>query len=152
MLNLPAASDGRLVSPWSAILSSTEDANVLAIIAAAPEPATPDDTDAFLDAMPIPELASMWRALQRLNRGDQASGMWAALMYFNRLSHRRPDRARDLAREVLRAETDKPTVTPLNDQLMLALLYAHGAEMIDRIESEAEHDVRLRRLLGGPHF
>ena len=150
---MPGALQRRVCLPWGATtMGSTEDADMLALIAAAPELATPDDTDAFLDAMPIPELASMWRALQRLNRGDQASGMWAALMYFNRLSHRRPDRARDLAREVLRAETDKPTVTPLNDQLMLALLYAHGAEMIDRIESEAEHDVRLRGLLGGTHF
>ena len=128
------------------------EANVLAVIAATSELATPDDTDGFLDAMPIPELASMWRALQRLSWRDQTSGTWAALMYFNHLSQRWPDRARDLALEVLRAESDKPTVMQLNDRFMLALLYAHGAEIIDRIESEAEHDVRLRWLLGGIHF
>ena len=38
-------------------MGSTEDAEMLALIAAAPELATPDDTEIFLDAMPIPELA-----------------------------------------------------------------------------------------------
>ena len=52
-------------------MGSTEDADVLALIAAAPELATPDDTEVFLDAMPIPDLASMWCALQRLSRRDQ---------------------------------------------------------------------------------
>jgi hypothetical protein len=106
---------------------------MLAVIAATSELATPDDADEFLDALPIPELASMWRALQRLGRCDQVSGVWAVLMYFNRLSHRWPDRARDLAREVLRAETGEPTAMQPNDKLMLALLYAHDAEVVDRI-------------------
>ena len=133
-------------------MGSTEDANVLAVIAAAPELAKSDDTDAFLDAMPIPELASMWCVLQRLSRRDQTPGAWAAKLYFDHLPHRWPDRALDLALEVLRAETDKPTLMQLNDKFMLALFYAHGAEMIDRIESEAEHNVRLRWLLGGIYF
>jgi hypothetical protein len=141
------------VLPWSATrMSSTEDADTLALIAAAPELATSDDTEIFLDAMPILELASMWGALQRLSRRDQTSGTWTALMYFSHLSKRRPDRAFDLALEVLRAEADKPTVMQFNDKFMLALLHAHGAEMIDRIETEAEHDIRLRWLFGGIHF
>ena len=45
-------------------MASIEDANVLAVIAATPELASPDDTDGFLDAMPISELASMWCALR----------------------------------------------------------------------------------------
>ena len=133
-------------------MASIEDANVLAVIAATPELASPDDTDGFLDAMPIPELASMWCALQRLSRRDQTPGAWATKLYFDHLPHRWPDRALDLALEVLRAETDKPTVMQLNDKFMMALLYAHGAEMIDRIESEAEHNSRLQWLLGGIHF
>jgi hypothetical protein len=40
----------------------------------------------------------------------------------------------------------------LNDKFMLALMYAHGAQVIDRIEREAENDARLRWLLGGIHF
>ena len=131
---------------------SIEDVNLLAVIAATPELASPDDTDGFLDAMPIPELASMWCALQRLSRRDQTPGAWAAKLYFDQLPHRWPDRALDLALEVLRAETDKPTVMQLNDKFMLALLYVHGVEMIDRIESEAEHNSRLRWLLGGIYF
>jgi hypothetical protein len=69
-------------------MSSTEDADMLALVAAAPELATSDDTESFLDAMPIPELASMWGALQRLSRRDQTSGTWAALST-NHLSKRR---------------------------------------------------------------
>src|SRR4051812_48384916 len=88
-------------------MGSTEDAEVLALIAAAPEPGTPDDTDVFLNAMPIPDLASLWCVLQRLNRRDQTSGAWAAKLYFDRLPHDKPDRALDLALEVLRAESDK---------------------------------------------
>jgi len=133
------------------LLTLPEDAKVLAVIAATSELATPDDADGFLDALPIPELASVWRALQRLGLCDQVSGVWAVLMYFNRLSHRWSDRARDLAREALRAETGEPMAIQSNDKLMLALLYAHDAEVVDRIESEAEHDLILPQLLGRIH-
>jgi len=133
-------------------MGSTEDAKALAIVAAAPELSTPDDTDAFLNAMPVTELASMWCALQRLSRRDQTPGAWAAKLYFDHLPHRWPDRALDLVLEVLRTESDKPTVMQLNDKFMLSLFYAHGATVIDRIESEAEHNARLRWLLGGTHF
>lgn len=133
-------------------MGSTEDAEVLALIAAAPELATPDHTDAFLNGMPIPELASMWGALQRLSRRDQTAGAWAAKLYFDHLPHQWPDRALDLAIEVLRTESDKPTVMQLNDKFMLSLLYAHGAAITDRIEAEAERNARLRWLLGGIRF
>ena len=133
-------------------MGSTEDAEVLALIAAAPEPGSPDDTDTFLNAMPIPDLASLWCVLQRLSRRDQTSGTWAAKMYFDHLPHGKLDRALDLALEVLRAESDKPTVMQLNDRFMLALMYAHGVQVIGRIEREAENDARLRWLLGGIHF
>ena len=125
-------------------MSPTEDADTLALGAA-----TPDDAENVLDAMPIPELASMWGALQRSSRHDQTSAAWAALMYFNRLSKRRPDRAFDLALEVLRAEADNPTVIRLNGAFMRALVYAHGPEMIGRIEQEAVMNERFRNLLGG---
>lgn len=133
-------------------MESTEDAKVLAMIAAAPELGTPDATDAFLDAMPIPELASMWCVLERLSRRDQTSSAWAAKLYFDHLPHRQPDRALDLALEVLRTEPDKPTMMQLNDKFMLSLIYAHGAKVIERIEAEAKHSARLRWLIGGIHF
>jgi hypothetical protein len=47
-----------------------QDTKALAIIAAAPELATPDDTERFLDGMPIGELASIWCVLQCLSRRD----------------------------------------------------------------------------------
>ncbi|MDI1264484.1 MAG: hypothetical protein PS018_14610 [bacterium] len=133
-------------------MSSTEDAKVLSLVAAAPEMATSDETDAFLNAMTIPDLASMWGALQRLSRRDQTPGAWAAKMYFDHLPHRRPDRAVDLALELLRSESDQPTVMQLNDKFMMALFYAHGADVIDRIETEAAGNARLRWLLGGVYF
>jgi hypothetical protein len=133
-------------------MGSTEDAKVLAVIAAAPELGTPDETDAFLNTMPITDLASMWCVLQRLSRRDQTSGAWAAKLYFDNLPHKQPDRALALVLEVLRAESDKPTVMQLNDKLMLSLIYAHGADVIDRIEAEAAHNARLRWLIGGIYF
>ncbi|NOJ41618.1 DUF6869 domain-containing protein [Bradyrhizobium australiense] len=133
-------------------MASTEDADMLALIAAAPELATPDDTETFLDAISIYELASMWGALQRLSRRDQTGAAWSAILYFDHLPHKRPDRALDLALEVLRSESDKPTVMQLNDKFMLSLLYAHGAAVIGRIEAEAKHNTALRWLLGGIHF
>jgi hypothetical protein len=133
-------------------MGSTEDAEMLALIAAAPELATPDDTEIFLDAMPIPELASMWGALQRLSRRDKTGAAWSAFLYFDHLPHKRADRAFDLVLDVLRFESDKPTVMQLNDKFMLSLLYAHGAAVIERIESEAKQNAGLRWLLGGMYF
>jgi hypothetical protein len=130
----------------------TEDAKVLAIIAVAPELAAPDDTDAFLNAMPVNELASMWCALQRLSRRDQTPGAWTAKLYFDHLPHSWPNRAVDLALEVLRSESDKPTVMQLNSKFMPSLMYAHGADVIGRIEAEVRQNARLRWLIGGIHF
>ena len=133
-------------------MKPTEDAAVLALIAAAPEQGSSDETERLLDAMTVKELASMWAALQRLSRRDQTSGTWAAIMYFDRLPHDNPDRALDLALEVLRSESDKPTVMQLNGKFMMSLTYVHGADVIDRIESEAKDNARLRWLLGGILF
>lgn len=130
-------------------MSSTEHADTLALNAAAPELTTPEDTEIFLDPMPILELASMWGTLQRLSRRNQASAAWSALMYFNRLAKRRPHRAFDLALEVLRAESDKPAAAQLNDTFMLALIDAHGTELIDRIAREASVNKRFHDLLDG---
>jgi len=87
-------------------MGSTEDADMLALIAEAPELTAPDDSETFLDAMPISELASMWGAMQRLSRRDQTGASWSAILYFDHLPHKRPDRAVDLALEVLRSEPD----------------------------------------------
>jgi hypothetical protein len=133
-------------------MGSTEDADMLALIAAAPELATPDDTEALLDAMPISELASMWGALQRLSRRDQTGAAWFAILYFDHLPHKRPDRAFDLALEVLRSEPDKPTLMQLNGRFMQSLLHTHGAAVIERVEAEARQNAALRWLLGGIHF
>jgi hypothetical protein len=129
----------------------TDDAGLLEVIAAAPQLQTPDETEAFLDPMPLGELASMWCVLQRVSRRDQVGSIWALKLYFDRLPHRRPQQALDLVLEVLKSEADKPTVMQLNDKFLLSLLYAHGEEVIARIEHEAGHNDRLRWLLGGVH-
>jgi hypothetical protein len=133
-------------------MGSTQDKDMLALIAAAPELATPDDTEAFLDAMRMAELASLWATLQRLSRRDKMGAAWSAFLYFDHLPHKRPDRALDFALEVLRSEADKPTVMQLNNKFMMSLLYAHGAAVIDRIEAEAKQNAALRWLLGGICF
>lgn len=64
-------------------MGSTEAADMLALIAAAPELATPVDTETFLDAMPVAEIASMWGAKRRPTSGSMicsaASGITAHL-------------------------------------------------------------------------
>ena len=134
-------------------MDSTEIAKVLAFMAAAPELPTPDDTETFFNTMPVAELASMWGVLQRLSRRDLTSspGAWAASLYFDHLPHKYPDRALDLALEVLRSETDKATVMELNNRLLPALVFVHGQAVIGRIESEAQDNARLRWLVGGIH-
>jgi hypothetical protein len=117
-------------------MGSTEDARMLAVIAAAPELGTPDETDVFLNAMGLTDLASLWCVLQRLSRRDRTSGAWSAKLYFDHLPHRQPARALDLVLEVLRSESDKPTVMQLNDKLLPSLFYAHDEEVVDRIEAE----------------
>ncbi|MBR0854327.1 DUF6869 domain-containing protein [Bradyrhizobium liaoningense] len=130
-------------------MGPADDTRLLEALSAAPQLRTPDETEVFLDPMPLGELASMWCALQRVSRRDQVGSIWAIKLYFDHLSHRRPQAAFDIVLEVLRTEADKPTVMQLNDKFLLSLLYTHGTELVARIEHEAEHNARLRWLLGG---
>ncbi|MBR0786038.1 DUF6869 domain-containing protein [Bradyrhizobium iriomotense] len=132
-------------------MAPADNTGLLETVAAAPQLRTPDQTEAFLDSLPISELASMWCALQRVSRRDQAGSIWAIKLYFDHLPHRLPQTALDLVLEVLKTEADKPTVMQLNDKFLLALLYAHGPDVIAQIEREAAHNDRLRWLLGGVH-
>lgn len=111
-----------------------------------------EDANALFDALPIPELAMMWCALQRVSRRDQTGSVWAAKVYFDHLPSDRPDRAFGLVLAVLASEQDKATVMLLNDKLMLSLMFTHGAEMIDLVEVAARDNEKLRWLLGGVHF
>ena len=133
-------------------MATTEDAKVLAVVTSVPELAGDEEANAFFDAIPIPQLASMWCALQRVSRRDQIGSVWAAKVYFDRLPGDQPDRALDLVLAVLASEQDKPTVMLLNDKLMLSLTFARGPEVIDRIEVEARDNAKLRWLLGGIRF
>ena len=126
--------------------------SLLETVAVAPQLRTPDETENFLDCLPLGELASMWSALQRLSRRDQAGSVSAIKLYFDYLPHRKPQASFDLVLEVLRSETDKPTVMLLNDKFLLTLLYAHGDEVMGRVEHEAKRNGRLRWLLGGLQF
>ena len=133
-------------------MATTEDAKILAVVTSVPEHAGDEEANAFFDALPISQLASMWCALQRVSRRDQSGSVWAAKVYFDHLPGDQPDRALDLVLAVLASEQDKPTVMLLNDKLMLSLTFARGPEVIDRIEVEARDNAKLRWLLGGIRF
>jgi hypothetical protein len=109
---------------------------------------THEEQQKLFDAMPLAELADTWRALQQVGLRDKTAGTWAAFHYFDALPHHRPDRALDLILEILRRETDIPVLLQLGDKFTPALLYAHGAVLIDRLEREAAANPRLRWLLG----
>ncbi|MCP4618036.1 MAG: hypothetical protein GY844_16585 [Bradyrhizobium sp.] len=129
---------------------TAEDA--VAVVASMSELKSDDEADALFDALPMPQLAAMWCALQRVSRRDQTGSVWAAKVYFDHLPNDQPDRAFDLALEVLATEQDKPTVMLLNDKLMLSLMFTHGAEMIERVEAAGRDNAKLRWLLGGVKF
>lgn len=129
---------------------TAEDA--ISVVSSVPELAGDEEANALFDALPIPQLATMWCALQRISRRDQTGSVWAAKVYFDHLPGDQPDRALDLVLEVLASERDKPTVMLLNDKLMLSLMFVHGPEVIDRIEAAARDDAKLRWLLGGIQF
>lgn len=131
---------------------TAEDANVLASVSSISELSGDEEANALFDALPIPQLAMMWCALQRISRRDQTGSVWAAKVYFDHLPNDQPDRALDLVLEVLATEQDKPTVMLLNDKLMLSLMFTHGAEVIDRVETAARDNSKLRWLLGGVRF
>lgn len=128
-----------------------DDAKALATMPV-PGTGTPDETHKTFDAMPVGELASLWCALQRVGLRDQTDGTWATTLYFDRLPHDRPDRALDLVLVVLGTEADKSVVMELNGRLMIALINAHAAHVVDRIEAEARRMPRLRWLLGGAYW
>ena len=116
---------------------------------AVPGPGPDGAVEKTFNAMPMPELASVWSALQRVSLRDQTDGTWDASSYFDRLPHGNPGRALALVLEVLHSEIDKPVLMQLNDRLMPALMHKHGASLMDRIETEARGNTRLRWLLGG---
>jgi hypothetical protein len=133
-------------------MATAQDAEVLAVVTSVPEMTGDEEANAFFDALPVPQLATIWCALQCVSRRDQTGSVWAAKVYFDHLPHDQPDRALDLVLEVLAAEHDKPTVMLLNDKLMLSLMFTHGAAMIDRVEAAARDNAKLRWLLGGVRF
>src|SRR5437868_1182244 len=133
-------------------MATTEDAKVLAVVTSVPELAGDEEANAFFDALPTSQLASMWCALQRVSRRDQTGSVWAAKVYFDHLLGEQPDRALDLVLAVLASEQDKQTVMLLNDKLMLSLMFARGTEVIDRVEADARDNAKLCWLLGGIRF
>jgi len=109
---------------------------------------TPEEQTKLFDAMPLTELADTWRALQQVGLRDKTEGTWATFHYFDALPHRLPERALNLALEILRRETDTAVVMELGDKFVPALMIAHGSALIDRLEREAPDNPQLRWLLG----
>lgn len=127
-------------------MSTLNDATAAATMAI-PGAAPPDEQQQVFDAMPMAELADLWRALQHAGYRDRTEGMWTTFGYFDALPHRLPERALDLILEVLRRETDIPVLLQLGDKFTPALIYAHGEKLIGRLEREARNNARLRWLL-----
>lgn len=109
---------------------------------------TPEEQKKLFDAMPMAELADTWRALQHVGLRDKTDGTWATFHYFDALPHQQPDRALDLILEILKRETDTAVLMQLGDKFTPALLIAHGASLIERLEREAAGSPQLRWLLG----
>lgn len=117
-----------------------------------PGPGVPEDRRKTLDAMPIDELAGLWCSLQYLGLRDQTKEAWNDILYFDSLPHDAPERAFAMVLTVLRSETHKSVKMELNARLMAALVYVHGARLIDEIEAQARGNPQLRWLLGGVHW
>jgi hypothetical protein len=101
--------------------------------------------------MPIGELAARWCRLQSMSVSQQFHE-WAAAAYFNELPHDSPVRAYALVLSVLATETDRSVRLQLNNEVMATLMHAHGATLIDRIETDARDNGALRWLLGGAYW
>jgi hypothetical protein len=119
---------------------------------AVPGAETPEEERKLFDAMPLAELADVWRALQQVGLRDQTEGTRATFNYFDSLPHQQPERALDLILEILRRETDSATLLQLGDKFTPALLYAHGPTLIDRLERETAANPPLRWLLGSVYW
>jgi hypothetical protein len=108
----------------------------------------PEEQRKAFDAMPVSEIAALWRALQRVGLRDKTEGTWATFHYFDSLPHEQPDRALDMLLEVLKTEPEVPVLLRLGDKFVPALMYRHGAVVMDRLEREAAGNAQLRWLLG----
>ncbi|MDC7789973.1 hypothetical protein PQJ75_29020 [Rhodoplanes sp. TEM] len=108
--------------------------------------------DALYEAMPVPDLAALWCRLQALGLKDQTEESWGATLYFDHLPHDAPDRALDMALQVLASDVETRVKMQLGEKFMAALVYNHAGRLIDRIEAEAAGNARLRWLLGAVHW
>jgi hypothetical protein len=109
---------------------------------------TPDEQRKAFDAMPVSEIAVLWRALQRVGLRDKTEGTWATFQYFDSLPHEQPDRALDMLLEVLKTEPEMPVLLQLGDKFVPAMLFRNGAAVMDRLERESAGNAQLRWLLG----
>jgi hypothetical protein len=112
----------------------------------------PEQQVKLFDAMPMAELADTWRALQQVGLRDKTDGTWVAFHYFDSLPHRQPERALDLILEVLKREADTAVLMQIGDKFAPALMIAHGASIIERLEREAANNPQLRWLLGSVYW
>jgi hypothetical protein len=117
-----------------------------------PGPGVPEAWRKARDAMPMQELAGLWCSLQYLGLRDQTPEVWNNILYFDSLPHDAPERAFEMVLTVLRSEAHKSVKMELNAKLMAALVYVHGARLLDEIEAQARGNPHLRWLLGGAYW
>jgi hypothetical protein len=122
---------------------------------AAPGPAIPEARKAALDALPVEELAELWRRLQHVAIRDRTDEVWDDIRYFEHLPRDDPDRAYDLVLGVLAQEagaTDRSVLIQLGSKFLASLVHRHGDRLIDRIERDAPTHAGLRWLLGSAYW
>ena len=126
-------------------MATTEDAKVLAVVTSVPELAGDEEANAFFDAIPIPQLASMWCALQRVSRRDQIGSVWAAKVYFDHLPGDQPDRALELVgrKSFELGAFDRSVVPEIQDEDALFGL----AHRLDPLSGSLAFAVRVIRKL-----
>ena len=132
-------------------MSFIDDAKAVATMPV-PGGGTPDDQRRMFDALPVAELASLWRALQNIGLRDQTGGIWATALYFDAMPHEQPERALGLVLNIIEMETDIAVLLQLGGKLTTSLAHVHGAALIERLEHEAADNARLRWLLGCSHW
>ncbi len=115
-------------------------------------PAAPAELGKRLDALSAAALAGEWIGLQYVGLKETTEASAIAAHYFALLPHDQPERAFALVLAVLASEAHKSVKLYVKTAMMDTLVNAHGARLIDEIETEAVCNPRLRWLLGGAYW
>jgi hypothetical protein len=116
------------------------------------EAARPEDYGKVFDhvrnAMSVPELAMLWRALQHVGVRDDTPETWPVRAAFDALWFEDAERSYTMILEVLRTEPDRRVLRALAERPFVELLDRHWDWAAPRVAAEAPRNAGLRWLLG----